>query len=55
MLAGCPFSNERLLFESGDLTSIKNYFVEQCKRLLVGEVSILDLCFAKEVKMGTYM
>jgi DNA polymerase zeta len=44
----------RLLFETADLSQIKEYFQRQCKKIMRGTVSIQDFCFAKEVRLGTY-
>ncbi|CAH0046383.1 unnamed protein product [Clonostachys solani] len=44
----------RMLFESADLSRIKSYFREQCRKIIRGHVSIQDFCFAKEVRLGTY-
>ncbi|KAF5114385.1 hypothetical protein DV454_002976 [Geotrichum candidum] len=44
----------RLLFDTCDLSQIKEYFEEQWMKIMTGKVSIQDFCFAKEVKLGTY-
>ncbi|KAL8413048.1 hypothetical protein RB596_009552 [Gaeumannomyces avenae] len=44
----------RLLFETADLSRVKAYFQRQCDKIMRGNVSIQDFCFAKEVKLGTY-
>jgi len=44
----------RLLFETADLSQIKQYFQSQCDKIMRGRVSVQDFCFAKEVKLGTY-
>ncbi|KAL6882505.1 zeta catalytic subunit of dna polymerase [Trichoderma longibrachiatum] len=44
----------RLLFETADLSQIKEYFQEQCRKVMGGRVSIQDFCFAKEVRLGSY-
>ena len=44
----------KLLFRTADLSSIKTYFQNQCNKIMRGEVSIQDFCFAREVKLGTY-
>lgn len=44
----------RILFETNDLSQVKHYFQAQCTKILMGKVSIQDLCFAKEVRLGTY-
>ncbi|KLU90661.1 hypothetical protein MAPG_10513 [Magnaporthiopsis poae ATCC 64411] len=38
----------RLLFETADLSRIKTYFQRQCDKIMRGNVSIQDFCFAKE-------
>ncbi|KAG9254145.1 uncharacterized protein F5Z01DRAFT_119266 [Emericellopsis atlantica] len=44
----------RLLFETADLSQIKEYFQKQCEKIMRGTVSVQDFCFAKEVRLGTY-
>lgn len=44
----------KILFRSADLSRVKNYFQQQCRKIMKGTVSIQDFCFAKEVKLGTY-
>jgi DNA polymerase zeta len=44
----------RLLFETADLSQVKNYFQSQCEKIMRGAVSVQDFCFAKEVRLGTY-
>ena len=44
----------RMLFETADLSQIKEYFQKQCEKIMRGAVSVQDFCFAKEVKLGTY-
>jgi len=44
----------KLLFETADLSIIKSYFQDQCRKIMLGKVSVQDFCFAKEVKLGTY-
>ncbi|KAM0465368.1 hypothetical protein ACHAPV_001414 [Trichoderma viride] len=44
----------RLLFETADLSQVKRYFQEQCKKVMRGKVSVQDFCFAKEVRLGSY-
>ena len=44
----------KILFRSADLSQVKNYFQQQCMKIMRGKVSIQDFCFAKEVKLGTY-
>lgn len=44
----------KLLFETADLSQIKAYFQSQCEKIMRGQVSIQDFCFAREVRLGTY-
>jgi DNA polymerase zeta len=44
----------KLLFETADLSEVKAYFQAQCAKIMQGNVSVQDFCFAKEVKLGTY-
>ncbi|KAI0405599.1 DNA polymerase family B [Xylaria palmicola] len=44
----------KLLFETADLSRVKAYFQRQCSKIMRGNVSIQDFCFAREVKLGTY-
>ncbi|ROW07154.1 hypothetical protein VPNG_07381 [Cytospora leucostoma] len=44
----------KLLFETADLSQVKSYFQSQCDKIMRGQVSIQDFCFAKEVRLGTY-
>lgn len=44
----------RLLFETADLSKVKAYFQAQCAKIMRGNVSVQDFCFAREVKLGTY-
>ncbi|OJD18693.1 hypothetical protein AJ78_01308 [Emergomyces pasteurianus Ep9510] len=44
----------KILFETADLSRVKNYFQKQCAKIMQGKVSIQDFCFAKEVRLGTY-
>ncbi|KAH8661863.1 hypothetical protein BX600DRAFT_382546 [Xylariales sp. PMI_506] len=44
----------KILFETADLSHVKAYFQKQCEKIMRGEVSIQDFCFAREVKLGTY-
>ncbi|KAH6630128.1 hypothetical protein B0J18DRAFT_420267, partial [Chaetomium sp. MPI-SDFR-AT-0129] len=44
----------RLLFETADLSQVKEYFQSQCSKIMQGSVSIQDFVFAKEIKLGTY-
>ncbi|CAN8100096.1 unnamed protein product [Discula destructiva] len=44
----------KLLFETADLSQVKQYFQAQCDKIMRGQVSVRDFCFAREVKLGTY-
>ena len=44
----------KILFRTADLSSVKAYFQRQCTKIMKGQVSIRDFCFAREVKLGTY-
>ncbi|RFU81890.1 zeta catalytic subunit of dna polymerase [Trichoderma arundinaceum] len=44
----------RLLFETADLSQVKEYFQKQCNKVMRGRVSVQDFCFAKEVRLGSY-
>ncbi|KAF5000888.1 hypothetical protein FGRMN_1497 [Fusarium graminum] len=44
----------RLLFETADLSQVKDYFQKQCQKIMRNTVSVQDFCFAKEVRLGTY-
>lgn len=44
----------KLLFETADLSKIKEYFQKQCDKIMRGAVSVQDFCFAREVRLGTY-
>lgn len=44
----------RMLFETADLSKIKEYFQQQCDKIMRGSVSVQDFCFAKEVRLGSY-
>lgn len=44
----------KLLFETADLSQVKAYFQSQCDKIMRGQVSVQDFCFAKEVRLGTY-
>ena len=44
----------KILFRTGDLSLVKEYFQKQCMKIMKGKVSVQDFCFAKEVKLGTY-
>ncbi|KAK3396123.1 hypothetical protein B0T20DRAFT_416717 [Sordaria brevicollis] len=44
----------KILFATADLSQVKEYFQEQCHKIMRGAVSVQDFCFAREVKLGTY-
>ncbi|CUS20378.1 LAQU0S01e05270g1_1 [Lachancea quebecensis] len=44
----------RILFDSRDLSAVKSYIQDQFRKIMKGQVSIQDFCFAREVKLGSY-
>jgi DNA polymerase zeta len=44
----------KILFRTADLSQVKSFFQSQCAKIMRGEISIQDFCFAKEVRLGTY-
>ncbi|KAK9370899.1 hypothetical protein V1509DRAFT_656586 [Lipomyces kononenkoae] len=44
----------KILFRTSDLSAVKEYVQDQFTKIMTGNVSIQDFCFAKEVRMGTY-
>lgn len=44
----------RILFETADLSLVKEYFQERCAAVLSGDLPLSDFIFAKEVKLGKY-
>lgn len=44
----------KILFRTADLSHVKKYFQSQCTKIMQGNVSIQDFCFAREVRLGTY-
>uniref|UniRef100_A0A060T9Z7 DNA polymerase n=1 Tax=Blastobotrys adeninivorans TaxID=409370 RepID=A0A060T9Z7_BLAAD len=44
----------RILFETSDLSKVKEYIQAEWTKIMTENVSIQDFCFAKEVKLGTY-
>lgn len=44
----------KLLFETADLSQVKAYFQAQCDKIMRGQVSVQDFCFAREVRLGSY-
>ena len=44
----------KILFKTADLSQVKDFFQQQCGKIMRGKVSIQDFCFAREVKLGSY-
>ncbi|KAK4040699.1 hypothetical protein C8A01DRAFT_15433 [Parachaetomium inaequale] len=44
----------RILFETADLSQVKEYFQSQCSKIMRGAVSVQDFIYAKEIKLGSY-
>ncbi|CCF59642.1 hypothetical protein KAFR_0H02330 [Kazachstania africana CBS 2517] len=44
----------KILFDTKDITKVKEYVQDQFFKIHSGKVSIQDFCFAKAVKLGTY-
>lgn len=44
----------RILFETKNLSKVKEYVVDQFFKILFNQVNVQDFCFAKEVRYGTY-
>lgn len=44
----------KILFRTADLSQVKSYFQKQCAKIMQGNISIQDFCFAREVRLGTY-
>ncbi|KAI9781083.1 MAG: DNA polymerase zeta [Geoglossum umbratile] len=44
----------KILFQTADLSQVKDYFQRECSKIMKGRVSVQDFCFAKEVRLGTY-
>ncbi|CAK9268152.1 unnamed protein product [Sphagnum jensenii] len=44
----------RILFETQDLSQVKQYLQRQWSKILSGRISLHDFIFAKEVRLGTY-
>jgi DNA polymerase zeta len=44
----------RILFETQDLSQVKQYLQRQWGKILSGRISLHDFIFAKEVRLGTY-
>ncbi|ODQ77801.1 hypothetical protein BABINDRAFT_66385 [Babjeviella inositovora NRRL Y-12698] len=44
----------RLLFETKDVSLVKQYVQTQFNKILLDRISVQDFCFAKEVRIGRY-
>ncbi|OUM53689.1 hypothetical protein BVG19_g2995 [[Candida] boidinii] len=44
----------RILFDTNDLSQVRDYVEDQFIKIMKGKVSIQDFCFGKEVRLGTY-
>lgn len=44
----------RILFETKNLSKVKEYVVKQFYKIVFNRVNVKDFCFAKEVRYGTY-
>ncbi|GMF15127.1 unnamed protein product [[Candida] boidinii] len=44
----------RILFDTNDLSQVRDYVENQFIKIMKGKVSIQDFCFGKEVRLGTY-
>lgn len=44
----------KILFRTGNLSMVKDFFQQECWKIMTGRCSLHDFCFAKEVKLGTY-
>ena len=44
----------RILFETKDLSKVKQYTLKQFLKIFNNKIAINDFCFAKEVKYGNY-
>lgn len=44
----------RILFETKDLSGVKEYVLRQFYKILTNRVNVKDFCFAKAVRYGTY-
>jgi DNA polymerase zeta len=44
----------KILFETADLSQVKQYFQFQCSKIMRGSVSVQDFSFAKEIRLGSY-
>lgn len=44
----------RIMFETTDLSMVKEYLIGEFDKIITGRVNIQDFCFAREVKLGHY-
>lgn len=44
----------RILFNSQDLSKVKEYVQNEFQKIILDKIAINDFCFAKEVRYGTY-
>ncbi|RLV95009.1 DNA polymerase zeta catalytic subunit [Spathaspora sp. JA1] len=44
----------RILFETQNLSKVKEYTLKQFYKISINKISVQDFCFAKEVRYGTY-
>lgn len=44
----------RILFETKNLSQVKEYVIKQFYKIIFNRVNVKDFCFAKEVRYGTY-
>ncbi|SCU82579.1 LADA_0C06458g1_1 [Lachancea dasiensis] len=44
----------RILFETQNLSAVRAYVQDQFLKIIKGQVSVQDFCFAREVKLGSY-
>ncbi|QLG70686.1 hypothetical protein HG535_0A06280 [Zygotorulaspora mrakii] len=44
----------RILFETKDLSQVKQYVQNEFRKMHQGRILVQDFCFAKEVKLGSY-
>ncbi|KAJ7547009.1 hypothetical protein O6H91_08G065000 [Diphasiastrum complanatum] len=50
----CMERSLRILFETSDLSQVRQYLERQLQKILQGRISLKDFIFAKEVRLGTY-
>lgn len=44
----------RILFDTANVSKVKEYTLNQFHKILLNKISVNDFCFAKEVRYGTY-